>query len=136
VRVRAAAPEEYGWLTARTGYQPGGDFRAIVAEAGRVRGLVGFDRWTPASVHMHVALDSMAAGRPLLHSAFAYVFGQCERRLARGEVRASNLRVIALALHLGFRQAHTVKDGWEAGDDLVLLEMRREECRWIGGSHG
>lgn len=130
--MRVTTQEARAWLTERTGYVPGGDFRSLVAvdSHGRVRGLVGFDRWTPNAVHMHVALDAPAAGRALLRAAFAEAFSE-GRALARGEVRAGNFRSIALAAHLGFREAHRIRDGWAKGEDMVLFEMRREECRWL-----
>lgn len=114
------------------GYVPGADARALAAvdERRRVRGVVGFDRWTPNAVHLHVALAAPSAGRVLLPAAFAEAFSD-GRTLARGEVRSSNLRSLALARHLGFREAHRVVDGWAPGEDVVLFEMRREECRWL-----
>jgi RimJ/RimL family protein N-acetyltransferase len=137
MRVRASTPDEARWLTERTGYQPGGDFRGIVAESGgAIRGLVGFDRWTPNAVSMHVAVDSPAGCRGLLRAAFGYAFLETGRTLVRGEVRASNVRALALDKHLGFREVYRVEGGWAPGEDLILLEMRRDECRWIGGSHG
>lgn len=135
--MRVEANDAASWFQVRTGYVPGPDFRSMVAvgEDGRIRGMVGFDGWTPNSVHMHVALDEPIAARHLLRPAFAEAFSG-GRRLVIGAVRGGNLRSLALALHLGFRKAYVMKDGWAVGEDVVLLEMRRDECRWIGGSHG
>lgn len=120
------------WLAERTGYVPGGDFRTLVAlrEDGSTAGVVGFDRWTPGSVHMHIALESPAAGRLLLRPAFAEAFSG-GRTLAAGLVRGGNVRSLALAKHLGFREAYRMRDGWAPGEDMVLFEMRRAECRWL-----
>jgi RimJ/RimL family protein N-acetyltransferase len=130
--VRLAVTTDAGWLTERTGHAPGPGFRALVAldTAGVIRGGVGFDGWTPGSVHLHVVLDTPVAGRALLRSAFAEAFSG-GRLLVRGEVRASNARSLTLARRLGFRETHRVRDGWAAGEDMVLFEMRREECRWL-----
>lgn len=135
--VRAATPEECALLTQRTGYAPGGGFRGIVSEVGgRVVGLVGFDGWTPNAVWMHVAVDSPGACRELLRAAFFYAFFETGRSVALGLVRGGNGRILRLAQHLGFRETGRIRDGWAAGEDVVLLEMRRHECRWIGGTHG
>lgn len=124
-------------MTQRTGYIPGGGFRAIVAANGpAIAAMVGFDGWTESAAHMHVAVDRPGACRGLLRAAFRYLFEQCGRVLARGEVRASNHRSRTLALHLGFRPVGRVTDGWAVGEDLVQFEMRRHECRWIGAHHG
>jgi hypothetical protein len=136
MRVRAATPPEARWLTERTGYQPSGGFGGFVAEDSRgIRGMVVFDLWTPSAAHLHIALDTPAAGRCLIRPVFRCFFVDCGRLLARGEVRESNLRSLALALHLGFRQVRVVPDGWAKGEGMVELEMRRDECRWIGGNH-
>lgn len=125
------------WLAERTGYHAAADFRSLAAvnSDGRIVGMVGFDGWSPNAVHMHVALDSAIAARHLLRPAFGEAFSG-GRALAIGVVRGSNTRSLALSLHLGFRQVYVMRDGWALGEDVVLLEMRRDECRWIGGSHG
>lgn len=126
------ATDAAAWLSERTGYAPSADFRSLVSvdDGGRVVGVVGFDRWTPGAVHMHVALATPIAARLLLPAAFAEAFAE-GRLLALGEVRASNHRSLSLARHLGFREAHRIRNGWDAGEDVVLFEMRREDCRWL-----
>lgn len=133
--VRAATSEEFAYLTERTGYVPGSGFRAIVQEVGgRVVGLVGFDGWTPGAVWMHVAVDVPGACRGLLRESFCYAFEQAGRSLALGMVRASNAPSRRLAERLGFSECGRLRDAWSVGEDVVLLEMRREDCRWIGGT--
>lgn len=97
---------------------------------GRVRGRIGYNDWTPSSVRMHVALDGVAASRALLRPAFQYPFLQCGRRVVWGLVPDGSPS-LRLALHAGFREAHRIRDGWAPGVDLVHVEMRREDCRWI-----
>ena len=134
--VRAARPEEFAYLTERTGYVPGSGFRAIVQEVrGRVVGLVGFDGWTPGAVWMHVTTEAPGACRGLLREAFRYAFEQAGRSVALGMVRASNAPSLRLAARLGFRECGRLRDAWADGEDVVLLELRRADCRWIGESH-
>jgi RimJ/RimL family protein N-acetyltransferase len=86
---------------------------------------------------MHVAVDVPAACRGLLHSAFAYLFRDTGRLLARAEVRAGNSASMRATQHVGFREVSRTRDGWAAGEDLVQFELRREECRWLKEvSHG
>ena len=130
--MRLVVQADGAWLTARTGYAPSGDFRALVAirEDGTVAGMVGFDGWTPESVHMHIALEAPAAGRCLLRPAFAEAFAGARTR-AIGVIRGGNTRSLRVAQHLGFREVYRMVDGWAKGEDVVLFEMRREECRWL-----
>jgi RimJ/RimL family protein N-acetyltransferase len=133
VIVQAAPPEHFRFLTERTGYLPGGGFRAIesVDPTGRVCGLVGFDGWTPVAVVMHVALEFPVAARALLGAAFEYAFRQAGKHLALGIVRGANQRCLVLAHRLGFKEVHRTRNGWNTGEDLVHFELRREDCRWL-----
>lgn len=127
---------ELAWFVDHTGYDAPPGFRGLAAMGadGRVRGVVGFDRWTLSSGQVHVAAEPMAM-RSLMRAGLDYFFGQCGRTLLRGEVRESNAAVRRMAERVGFRQSGRVEDGWSAGEALVLYEMRRSECRWEAG-HG
>lgn len=131
--MTVSASTDFPWLTERTGYEPTSGARGIMASLadGTPAGIVVFDGWTPGACWMHVALAHPAACRGLLYAAFAYVFQECDRALALGAVRASNKRSLALASHLGFEVLARVPGGWAEGEDVVLMAMTRNECRWI-----
>lgn len=135
LRVRAAPPEHLGWIVQRTGFAPTGGCRAIEAvdAAGRIRGMVAFDGWTENACHAHMAVESPIAWRALLAPAFGYAFDQCGRGIILGVVPAGNARSCALTRRFGFREVHRIKDGWAEGEDLVVHEMRKNECRWLNG---
>jgi len=131
--VRAAHPSHYLWLMKRAGCAVTGAFRAIEAvdAQGEIRAMVGYDLWTATSVWMHVAIDSPVAGRSILRPAFEYPFLEAGRDIILATVRGSNLKARRLDEHLGFREVHRVKDGIAHGEDLIMFEMRKSECRWI-----
>jgi RimJ/RimL family protein N-acetyltransferase len=137
--VVVAAPEShFGWLSERIGGQFTSAFRAIEAvdsATGQVVGMVGYDNWTKNSVQIHVALDSPLALRALVlrHDApaFAYPFLQAGMGVLIGSVSSKNTRALALNKRLGFRQTHVIADGFAPGEDIILMEMRKEECRWL-----
>jgi len=133
VIVQAAPWFHFNWLLERSGAVGSDGFKAIEALGpdGRIHGMVGFDGWTMNSVCMHIALDNPAAFRSLVHPIFEYAFHQCNRGIALCTVRSNNTRSLRLCERVGFREAYRVRDGFEVGIDLVLFEMRREECRWI-----
>jgi hypothetical protein len=130
--VRAAPPEHYGWLCSRLGLSPGWKFRAIEAvdTYGRIQGMVGYENWTESACFMHCAVDNKAAYRRLLHPSFEYPFIEGGRSLVLG-LRASNHIALNNARVLGFRETYRIKDGWATGEDMVLFEMRKDECRWL-----
>jgi len=144
VRVFAAPPVSLPWLWSRVGCSYTAEFRAIVAirdtadmenvRATDIAGMVGYDLWTDNGVVMHIAIDSPAALRSLIVPAFEYPFIQGKKGLAMATVRSDNQKSLELCRHVGFRETHRVKDGFEVGVDMVFFEMRKEECRWIGKS--
>lgn len=135
IAVREAPADHYGWIAERAGLTLTPAFRAFEAlREGRIVGMVGYDGWTPNACHMHVAIDEPIAIRRLLRPAFGLVFDAQPKGLglgvAFGSVLSTNEKALALDLALGFRVVGTLKDGWAVGVDIVMLEMRREECKW------
>lgn len=133
MRVEAATPEDFGWLVQRTDCGTTHGFKAIKAvdDAGRIRGMVGYDCWTRNAVQAHMAVDTPMAWRCLVRPAFAYPFQQCGLGVILAAIPAGNSRSVHLARRFGFAETHRVVDGWARGEDLILLEMRRESCRWL-----
>jgi hypothetical protein len=117
----------------RTGcaYTPAATAIEAVDSAGRVWGMVLFDGWTPNGVQLHVAVDAPVAWLSLVRPMFQYVFEQCSKGVLWGLVLGNNRRSLRLAKGLGFVEADRVRDGWALGVDLVRVEMRKENCRWL-----
>lgn len=133
MKVQAAPPEHLAWFTQRTGYPTGPSFRAIevVDGSGMVAGMVGFDNWCPNSAQIHVAIDRPALCRRLIRAAFEFPFVQAGRGVLVALIAAINEKSMDLAQRFGFRIAYRVLDGWAPGVDLVVMELRKENCRWI-----
>lgn len=130
--VRAALPDEYGWLCERTGIAPTADMRVIQSCTvdGRILAQIAAEGWTPNAVRLHVAIDSPIALRSLLREAARWIFVQAGRGVAIGVIKADNSRSLRLAKRIGFREVYRLADGWAKDVDLVTLELRREWCRW------
>lgn len=131
--VRAAPPEHFPWIMERTGCGLTQGTRAIEAvdSTGRIVGMVAYDNWTPNSVQAHMAVEYAAVWRSLKGPAFSYPFEECGRSVLLGVITADNERSAELARSFGFTEAHRIRDGWAAGVDLIVFEMRRNECRHI-----
>lgn len=129
----AATKEQLSWLCERTGAALTDAARGVAAvdADGVTRGVVAFDLWSHNSAHAHVALDAPVAARPLLRAAFEYAFCQADKGVLIGMVSADNERALKLDQSLGFREVARVRDGRAVGVDLVILELRREDCRFL-----
>lgn len=128
MNVRAAIPPDFSWFHARTGYVLSSNARGLAVGA-PPRAMVAFDAWCPNSAHVHVAIDAPGACRRLVTEAFTWAFGAVGVLVAT--IRAGNTRSVRLAQHFGFTERHRVKDGWQVGEDIIVMEMRREDCRWL-----
>ena len=133
VRVVSVDQKWFHWLTNRAESNASPHMRAIAAvdPNGLIHGMVGFDGWTKNSVVITIALENPASLRSLIHPLFDYAFNQSGRGVALATVRGSNARSIKLCKRVGMREVYRVKDGIDVGEDLVIFEMRREECRWL-----
>lgn len=127
------ASRSFGWLHERTGCAMSADFRAVEAvdARGHIRGMVGFDAWTPASCQAHMAADTPIAWRYLLPAACEYAFVEAGKDVVLGIIPGHNARSLALAKHMGFSEVCRLADAWSAGIPLVVHEMRRTDCRWL-----
>jgi L-amino acid N-acyltransferase YncA len=130
VIARAATPEERSALAEAVGVHLSPGARGIVAvdATGRVRGGVLYDGWTENAVTVHMATSTPMAWRALVPAVYEYPFVEAGRGVVLGYVRSSNTASARLTRHLGFREVHRVRDGFAQGDDLILFELRREDC--------
>lgn len=106
-------------------------FLARVNEAGTVLGVVAYNGFSGAVCCMHCAGDGNWITREFLKAAFDYPFNKCGIVAIFGMVSASNLLALRLDEHLGFEEVHTVSRGYDGNEDLVILKMTKENCRWI-----
>lgn len=103
-----------------------------IERGGELRGVVVYDGFSVADCNMHVVSDGSRRWltREFLVHVFAYPFIQCGFRRVTGLVPASNEEALRFDLKLGFKYEgycrHAMPD-----DDIVILGMLREECRWI-----
>lgn len=138
LQVRAAPPEALAWLERRTGCYVTRNARGVeaVRADGTTAGMVVLDAWMPNSVQAHMAVDTPVAWRALLPAVAHYVFVYLGKQVLLGLIPEEFIRSARFARAVGFREAYRVRDGWREGEDLLVFEMRREECprRWLGGA--
>lgn len=139
--VQATSLEDFRWILAHANCVLTPYARALKAvdAAGVIHGMVAFDNWTENAVQVHMAVDAPIIWRKLLPAAFDLAFNQAGKGLMVGITPASNERALSFSRKAGFRQPYRIPNGWAAGEDMVISEMRKDECRWLKAnevSHG
>lgn len=123
------------WLCQRIGLIPTPHLRCmgrLSSDGSRILAVIGFDGWNGSSVQMHVAGEGNWINRPLLYAAFHYPFVVCDCKMVLGLVPSGNKKALRLNQHLGFKTEHEIVGAHPDGS-LIIMSMRREECRWING---
>jgi RimJ/RimL family protein N-acetyltransferase len=125
------------WLCERIGYVPTPSLRCIanVSPEGKIFGVVGFDGWNGASCQMHAAGEGNWVTRELIYACFDYVFNVAKLKVVLGLVPSGNKKALRFNRHVGFSEVVRLKDGHPDGE-LVLLQMRRENCRYLRNYDG
>lgn len=94
-------------------------------------GGVIYDLYSGSSICMHNAgFKSNWANRSLLWLVFAYPFLQLNCKIVIARVPSTNAQALKLNEHLGFKELCRIPDAVPDGD-IVIMVMRREECRWL-----
>lgn len=121
------------WAIEKIGFEPRLDVRAIGwRENGSLRAVTLYDGFSECDCNMHIASDGSGnwLRRAFLMASFMHPFVQWRLRRVTGLVPAKNKDALRFDLHLGFKQEgylqHALPD-----DDLYLLGMLRENCRYI-----
>lgn len=123
------------WVCARTGgcYTEGATI-GLERDGELIAGVI-VDNWNGASAQMHVAGEGNWLNREFLFVCFDYVFRQLSLNVVIGVVPSVNAKALRFDKHLGFREVLRIPNGHPAGD-LVILTMRKEDCRYLGVEHG
>jgi RimJ/RimL family protein N-acetyltransferase len=95
---------------------------------GKIVGAAGFTDWMDCSVQIHCAGDGAWLSRSFLRAVFGYAFA--EKPVVIGCVGSANTRALRLNRKLGFKVDGRI-DGAHADGALVIMSMRRGECRWL-----
>lgn len=100
---------------------------------GRLAGGSIYQNYTGegGSIGMHTAgLRPRWVNRDLLWVTFDYPFNQLKVSRIFGQVPSDNQAALGFDFNLGFRELLRV-EGVFPDADMVLVQMLREECRWL-----
>lgn len=107
------------------------------SENGKLLGGVIFQGYTGASIGIHVgSFDPRWLNKDMLWIAFHYPFDQLGVQKLFGQIPSDNRKALDFNNKLGFKEEARIA-GVFPDADLVVMSMRREECRWLKrGSRG
>jgi len=96
-----------------------------------------YEDYNGANLLMHVASDGSAQWMTpgYLRVCFEYPFGKLGCKRVTGIVPSINRRALMFDERLGFKVEARLTDAHPDGD-LIVLSMKRDECRWIRSNHG
>lgn len=91
-----------------------------------------FDNVTPTSVQCHFMVSDAMALRHGFHKDCAdLVFNHLGKRTIYGLVPADNVAAIKINKHIGFSVKCVLEDGFKVGVDYLLMELKREDCKYL-----
>jgi L-amino acid N-acyltransferase YncA len=98
---------------------------------GEVKAVIAYTNIQDKSCCMHVAaIEDGWINKDLLWAAFDYPFNKLKVKVILAAVASTNEEALKLDRHLGFIDKAYIEDAHLDGD-LVILAMRRENCRWL-----
>ena len=105
------------------GLEAGGELVAVTA----------YEDYRVNSIVMHVAAieNKRWLNRHYLRFCFYYPFCQLKVNKVIGLVDSSNLQALKFDLNLGFTEEARIKSAAINGDDIIILTMTKEQCRFI-----
>jgi hypothetical protein len=129
--IRRSTRDEMERMCRELPYNPTSGLRGITYGDGLA--VVAYDNWTENAVFIHCWSRATRPwfDRRFLTEIFRYPFEICNKGLVIASTQGDNTPVLELSRKLGFRITYRVPDGWSLGTDLVIQEMRRDECRWL-----
>lgn len=128
-------PVEILWafINTRVGVPWSSDFRAIgVVRNDCLMAVVAYNGFTGRTCFMHDAIDDPSViDRTFVREVFRYPFEVCGVTHILALVDSANQRAMSINSRLGFREVHRMDGAGLDGPDMVLLQLRADDCRFL-----
>jgi hypothetical protein len=127
----------WAWLNERTGVPWSSDFRAIgLVKNNCLVAVAGYNSFAGRTCHVHIAiLPGTVVSKEFLRAGFEYPFNQCNLLRLYAWMDESITTPLSIDLKIGFQVVHRVPKGAISGADLLLIELKRENCRFLKERH-
>jgi RimJ/RimL family protein N-acetyltransferase len=96
-----------------------------------VAGII-YEGYNFQSIWGHVAAQpgSEWLNKEFLRFCCDYAFHTCKVNMVLGYMEDSNKQALRFAQHLGFKEEARITQAATDGSDILILKMRREDCRY------
>jgi len=135
VRIIPATERHFQWISEKLDNLHTGDEKGIVAESdnGEILGVAVLNTWVGSSVQVHLAIATPMCFRRhiFIKEVFNYIYNTAGRLAAIAMVGSNNKKAMKLNKHIGFTEVGRIRDGVRSGEDIMILEMHRDDCAWI-----
>lgn len=127
--IRAATPGEIAYVCGKLPLPYSPAMRGVRNDGA----MVVYDSWTHNAVQAHIYSTGprFLMDPKFLREVFSYAFIQCEKGLVYTITPSDAEASLAVSKALGFTEVFRQKDGWKVGIDMVVKEMRRNECKYL-----
>lgn len=103
---------------------------------GKLIAVVGYNNFTGTSCYMHMAGDHKRwVTKEFIREAFRYPFETLGLDMVFGVVPSGNIQALKMDRKLGFEEIVYIPGAHPDGG-IHLLQMKREDCRWLRDKDG
>ena len=117
------------------GVQPSADQQAIFwanPKTEVIEWCIGFTAFIGKTCQIHVVnFNKKYTPRKLLWATFDYPFRQLGLESLIGIVNSNNEQAMKYDQNLGFKEVHRFAGLHDDGGDIVVFELKKDECRFI-----
>ena len=122
-------------LLKEIGVQPSADLQALFwcsPKTNEIEWCIGYTSFLGKTCQIHVVnFNKKYTPRKLLWAAFDYPFNQAGIETLIGIVNSKNELAMKYDQNLGFKEVYRFEGVHDEGGDVVVFEMKKQNCRFI-----
>lgn len=127
--------DDWAWVNAQVPVLRVEDTCGLMAEnadTGERLACCVMDNWANNSVQTHMIITHPIVLRhKFLEFCADYIFNFEGRKRVYGFIPGNNAKALKLNAHLGFKEVFRIPDGFADGEDYVVMQLLKEDCKVI-----
>jgi len=109
-----------------------GGFIVIDDDTGTPQAAYVLSDWTATSCVLSVVVNNpLALRHGIMEVAADFVFNVSDRLKIIARVSSGNKKSLKFTRSAGFVELFRIKDGFDIGEDIILFELTKENCRFL-----